>query len=225
MKTQTRGSKHAWDVRIISVDALLKLMRVKENLSDATTVSKIQEILKPLEYTRVDHLIDIIFSTSEDLQIDEATGESDTGDDTRTQSTPVNYHEECINRISEHLKSPLIKQGRCYYTNADQSIRVLCIVSKEYERSGTNRYWYAFHPNQQDFLNESESSYVAFGCGSADKIILIPFGAFQKYLPMMRKTKTDDRFYWHVEIFRKGERFLLNKSTTEGIEVTNYRLK
>jgi hypothetical protein len=228
LEAQTRGSRHAWDVRIISVDALLKLMRVKENLSDAATVSKIQEILKPLEYTRVDRLIDIIFTTSEDLQADEADGElyaDDSGDIARTQSTPMKYHEECVNRISAHLKVPLIKQGRCTYTNADQSVRVLCIVSKEYQRSGITRYWYAFHPSQQEFLNQGASSFIALGCGSADQIVLIPSGVFQKHLPVMRTTKTGDRFYWHVEIFIKGEQFLLNKSTEEGIDITQYKMK
>lgn len=228
LEAQTRGSRHAWDVRIISVEALLKLMRVKENLSDATTVSKIQEILKPLEYTRIDRLIDIIFKTSEDLQADEAESELDTeegGDISKTQSTPVKYHEDCVNHISSQLKVPLIKQGRCTYTNADQTIRVLCIVSKEYQRSGGTRYWFAFHPTQKEFLNEGNSSFLALGCGSADHIIMIPFGEFQKHLPEMRKTESVDRFYWHVEIFSKGDRFLLNKPTAEGIDVTQFKIK
>jgi len=227
LEAQTRGSHHAWDVRIISVEALLKLMRVKENLSDIATVSKIQEILKPLEYTRVDRLIDIIFKTSEDLQVDEAEGdlESDlSGENLKTQSMPVKYHDECISRISAKLKFPLIKQGRCTYTNADQSVRVLCIVSKEYQRSGGVRYWYAFHPSQQEFLSEGNPSFIALGCGSANQIIMIPYSEFQKHLPAMRKTESADRFYWHVEIFRKGEQFLLNKSTAEGTDVTQYKI-
>lgn len=228
LEAQTRGSRHAWDVRIISVDALLKLMRVKENLSDLSTVSKIQEILKPLEYTRVDHLIDIIFTTTEDLQADDADAELDddfSEDTAKVQSIPVKYHEECVSRISEYLKIPLVKQGRCTYTNANHTLRVLCIVSKEYHRSGSIRYWYAFHPNQKEFLTEGNTSYIALGCGSADQIVLIPFVEFQKHLSVMRTTESGARFYWHVEIFRKGEQFLLNKSTTEGTDITNYKLK
>ena len=228
IEAQTRGSRHAWDVRIISAESLLKLMRVKESLSDAGTVSKIQEMLKPLEYTRVDRLVDIIFTTSEDLRADETDGELDTDDGvdaTKTQSPPMKYHEECVNRISAHLKVPLIKQGRCTYTNADQSVRILCIISKEYQRSGVIRYWYAFRPSQQEFLNEGDSSFIALGCGSADQILLIPSGEFGKHLAEMRTTESGDRFYWHVEIFKKGEQFLLNKSTADGIDVTQYKIK
>ena len=229
LEAQTRGSRHAYDVRIISVEALLNLMRVKENLSEAKTVSQIQEILKPLEYTRVDSLIDIIFTTSEDLQADEGDEDLETdesGETARTQSTPVKYHEECVIRISKNLEVPLIKQGRCTYVNADQSIRVLCIVSKKYQRSGAIRYWYAFHPSQQEFLDEGDRSFIALGCGSAEQIVLIPSGEFQKHLPAMRKTtKSESRFYWHVEIFKKEDRFFLNKSTVDGIDVTQYKLK
>jgi len=228
LEAQTRGSRHAWDVRIISVDALLKLMRIKENLSDTGTVSQIQEILKPLEYTRVDRLIDIIFTTSEDLQSDETDGDLETeeGESTaRAQSAPVKYHEECVNRISAHLAVPLIKQGRCTYTNADQSVRVLCIVSKEYQRSGAIRYWFAFHPSQKDFLNEGERSFISLGCGSAAHIILIPSCEFQKHLTAMRTTESGNRYYWHVEIFKKDNRFFLNKSTADGVDITKYKLK
>jgi hypothetical protein len=164
LEAQTRGSRHAWEIRIISVGALLKLMWVKENLSDAGTVAQIQEILKPLEYTRVDRLIDIIFTTSEDLQSDEADRVleiEESNGSTRTQSTPVNYHEECVSRISEHLATPLIKHGKCTYTNSDQSVRVLCIISKEYQRTEEIRYWFAFQPRQKDFLNEGDKSFIA----------------------------------------------------------------
>lgn len=228
LEAQTRGSRHAWDIRLISAEALLKLMRVKENLSAAGTVSQIQQILKPLEYTRVDSLIDIIFTTSEDLQTDDVENDIESEDDNETvriQSKPVKYHEAVVERVSGYLGVPLIRQGRCTYTSADQNNRLLCIVSKKYQRSGSIRYWYAFHPSQQDFLNEGETSFIAFGCGSADHIVLIPFAEFKKHLPEMRTTESAGRYYWHVEIFKKDGKYLLNKPTAEGIDVTGYLMK
>jgi hypothetical protein len=228
LEAQTRGSRHAWDIRLISVDALLKLMQVKENLTDAVTVSQIQEILKPYEYTRVDRLIDIIFTTSEDLQIvdiDSDVEPEEIGETTRTPSRPVKFHEACVDRISTHLAEPLVKQGRCTYTNADQKTRVLCIISREYQRSGAIRYWYAFHPSQQKFLNEGVNSFVALGCGSAQHIVLFPSEEFQKHLPKMRTTESRGRYYWHVEIFRQDGRYLLNKPTPEGSDITAFIMK
>jgi hypothetical protein len=126
LEAQTRGSRHAWDTRIVSVAALLKLMRIKENLSASSTVNQIQEILKPLEYTRVDRLVDVIFETSEDLQTELKTEHqeasvfagSGNGPGKRNQSHPANYHQECVERISAFLKVPMIKQGRCTYSSA-----------------------------------------------------------------------------------------------------------
>lgn len=227
LEAQTRGSRHAWDVRIISVDALLKLMQIKENLSDASTVMQIQEVLKPLEYTRVDRLIDIIFTTSEDLQTEDVDDEVETDNPQshkHSQSVPVKYHEECVNKVSERLKLPLIKQGRCTYTTADERIRVLCIVSKKYERGGAIRYWYAFHPNQKDFLDNGNPSYIALGCGTAEQVVLIPSEVFMNHLPSMRTTESSNRYYWHVEIFQKNNQFLLNRPTSEGIDVTEYKI-
>ena len=60
LEAQTRRLVMHGISALISIDALLKLVRIKQSLSDSTTVDQIQEIIKPLEYTRVDRLIDII---------------------------------------------------------------------------------------------------------------------------------------------------------------------
>jgi hypothetical protein len=69
LEAQIRGSKHAWDIRLLSSDSLLKLLMLKETLNDTKTIQQINEILKPNEYTKIDKLIDLIFLTSQDIQI------------------------------------------------------------------------------------------------------------------------------------------------------------
>jgi hypothetical protein len=229
LEAQTRGSKHAWDVRIISAEALLKLLKVKENLNEPGTVTRIQGVLKPLEYTRVDRLIDIIFSTSEDLQSEEENVEGDPPPSPSVAAekptvSRANFNQACMSRVSKKLGVPLVKDGRCNYTSADHSTRVVCIVSKEYLRNGLIRYWYAFHPSQKEFLSSSSSAFVALGCGSADAVMLVPATVFFDQLPSMRTTSSDDRFYWHVEIFIKDGKYLLNKSTADGVDITSYKL-
>jgi hypothetical protein len=65
LEAQIRGSRHAWDVRLISVDALLRLMVVKEHVDDPATIRRIGDILKPREFTRLDEIVDIVFSAAE----------------------------------------------------------------------------------------------------------------------------------------------------------------
>jgi hypothetical protein len=185
-------------------------------------------VLKPLEYTRVDRLIDIIFSTSEDLQSDEESIEENTPSPSVVAEKPTvsraNFNQECMSRVSKSLGVPLVKDGRCNFTSADHSTRVVCIVSREYLRNGLIRYWYAFHPSQKEFLSSASNSFVALGCGSADAVILVPKKVFFDQLSSMRTTSSDERFYWHVEIFLKNGKYLLNKSTSEGVDISSFKL-
>jgi hypothetical protein len=64
LEAQVRGSRHAWDIRIISAEALLKLARLKENAAAFETGKKIRSLLVPMEYTRLDPMIEVMFSTA-----------------------------------------------------------------------------------------------------------------------------------------------------------------
>lgn len=71
LEAQIRGSKHAWDIRMIGLDSLFRLLDIKENLNDPRSIHQITELLKPIEYTRVDKLIDVVFNTSWDISTPE----------------------------------------------------------------------------------------------------------------------------------------------------------
>lgn len=68
LEAQVRGSRHAWDIRLISVDALLNLVRIKESADSQETMAKIRRLLTPLEYTRLDQLVDVVFTTTQDVE-------------------------------------------------------------------------------------------------------------------------------------------------------------
>jgi hypothetical protein len=68
IEAQVRGSKHAWDIRLISADALVKLVKLKESTDEEETVTKIRGLLKPFEYTRLDNIIDVMFTAAKDVE-------------------------------------------------------------------------------------------------------------------------------------------------------------
>ena len=68
LEAQVRGSRHAWDIRLISADALVKLVQLKENTEGSETGSKIRTLLAPMEYTRIDRMIDIMFAAATDVE-------------------------------------------------------------------------------------------------------------------------------------------------------------
>src|SRR6185312_5663333 len=59
---------HAWDIRLISAEALVKLVQLKENSESVETGQKIRSILTPMEYTRLDKMIDVVFTTARDVE-------------------------------------------------------------------------------------------------------------------------------------------------------------
>ena len=68
LEAQVRGSRHAWDIRLISADALIRFVELKENSNAVETDRKIRSLLAPKEYTRLDAMIDVLFTTAKDVE-------------------------------------------------------------------------------------------------------------------------------------------------------------
>jgi hypothetical protein len=226
LEAQIRGSRHAWETRLISVDALIGLMRLKEDLEEPLVVRKIRDILTPQEFTKVDGIIDIVFATAEDVRHgDVLSEEEEEGEERKPKFVPAAFHDACVKRIESHLGRSLIKRTRATYTSADASLAVVCAVSRRHTGGTSPSYWYAFHPHQKDTLLGSQDSYVAFGCGSERAVLLVPIGDFNGWLEGMNVTEKPERFYWHVSIFEEDEKFVLHrKRGYERIDLTKYLL-
>jgi len=68
LEAQVRGSRYAWDTRIISVESLCKLVSIALSTGDILTVSKIRQLLQPFEYTRLDSMINVILTLLKTLK-------------------------------------------------------------------------------------------------------------------------------------------------------------
>jgi hypothetical protein len=227
LEAQIRGSRYAWDVRIISVDALLRLMRTKEEVEDPLIVQRIHSILIPREFTRLDAIADVLFSAAEDIKQDESAldveEEPEEMKSAEAKVLPVAFHEACVQRIQARLGLPLVKRSRAGYSSPDRTVALNCAVSKEHNPDTHPNYWFAFHPHQQEFLREHSKAYVAFGCGTSTRLILIPYTEFEPWLQEMWTTSNDERMYWHVVIYREGDQYTLRrKKGATPIDVTPY---
>lgn len=229
LEAQIRGSRYAWDIRIISVDALLSLLSIKEEVEDPKIIKRIHSILIPREFTRLDEIVDVLFSTTEDIKQDEDVTTEEVAPVSKKSKepkfTPVAFHDACLTRIQTSLKETLIKRTRAQYSSPDKKLIVNCAVSKEHTPDTTPNYWFAFHPHQRESLRLAEKAFVAFGCGSSKRVLLIPFSEFEQWLDGMWTTQKEDRFYWHVVIYRKAENYTLHRKKGEkAIELTKYLL-
>lgn len=234
LEAQIRGSRHAWDIRLLSTDSLLKLLNLKESLNDIKTIQQINELLKPKEYTRIDKLIDLIFLTSQDLQLDEPVEIEDeevikqkAEKSSEPKFSPVNFHEGCLEKIQEKLEINFIKQSRISFTNKDGTVGLICAISKAHKQGKNQKFWFAFHPHQQDFLKEYSKAYIAYGCGSPENTFLIPFEEFKPLIKNFWTTENEDRMYWHIVIHYRDNKYLLQQpkdSTTDYFDITKYKV-
>lgn len=68
LEAQIRGSRYAWEMRLISVERLIRLVQIKEKSDDAAIVNQIRQLLQPFEYTKIDRIIDVIFTTAVNVE-------------------------------------------------------------------------------------------------------------------------------------------------------------
>ena len=223
LEAQIRGSQHAWDIRLISIDGLIRLVRLKESIDDPQIAARIWTILMPREYTKVDGIIDVVFPIAEEVQREEELEqpeEQSGGDRESPQFVPVKFHDACVARLERWLGSPLVKRSKTTFVSPDSQLALVCAVSREHT---SVNYWFAFHPHQKDFLSNTPKSFVCFGCGSERQLLAIPSADFVNWLEGMNVTRSDDRFYWHVSIFKEGNRFMLHrKRGTDQCDLTSY---
>jgi len=222
LEAQIRGSRHAWGIRLISVDSLIRLMLLKQKLDDPAIIRKIYEILVPREFTKLDEIVELVFSTAEDIQEEQPDEVELEAKSIKDKTVPVSYHSECIEKVEEHIKKSFIPRTRVLYSTENNDIAIVCIVSREYGSRDEKRYWFGFHPYQVEFLSSAKKGYVALGCGTKDTVLLIEFNIFEKWLKDMNKTERTDRFYWHVHIGRQDERLMLRLREQKTIELTGY---
>lgn len=231
LEAQIRGSRNAWDIRLISVDALLRLMRLKESVDDPQIVQRICSVLIPREYTRLDEIVEIAFFAAEDAKADvqlETAGlpdEVDDADITTPPAAPVSFHETCIDKFAVAKGLTLVRQSRTSYSTVDRDTAVVCAVSKAHGRGPKTSFWFAFHPYYKEFLERASHSYLLLGCGSADTTLVIPYSDIKGWLDSLWTTVLTDRMYWHIRLRFDGKSIFLNRRKgSDDIDVTSYLL-
>ena len=229
LEAQIRGSKQAWDVRLISVDSISKLMLLKEDLDNPYIVQQIHSILIPREFTRLDEIVDIMFLASEDIKEDtdqDMDSEADDANEKREKTTRVSFHASCIEKMAKYFKRTLIKRSRTGFSSANDEVAVICANSREYVNPNSIGYWFSIHRHQLDFLEKAEAGYILLGCGSDKLLLLIPVNDFLVLTERMNMSKDENRQYWHVHMSQTDKIFTLHtKSDSDDIDITKYLLE
>ncbi len=236
LEDQLRGSKHNWRMRIVGVDALFSAIELRELTEDRSLANKIIDLFMPQEFTRVDKII----STAFDFAIDQEEAgyrpnENTEGDDTqeslekdkRTVSTNLDLIEEFRVKISEKMASKFnthFDRNRSLF--ASSAIRFSVAVSKQYKRR--DKYWYAYHPRQKDFLSETQQAYFKLGCLDEQKAFAIPFDKMNQIASEMLTTSpkgNENKKYHHVVIREDNGRYCIFAHPTKSeMNINDYEI-
>ena len=225
LEAQIRGSRLAWDIRLISVEALMRLVSLKEEVEDPQIIRRISAILVPREFTKLDEIVDIVFSTTEDVKTEEPEGERENTEVSSHNIIASSFLANCIASIEKYKNISLIKRSRAKYHAPDNSMALVCMVSKVYEKGGQTFFWFGFHRHQKDFLDCAQSGFVAFGCGTEKKTLLVPYPIFVKWLDVLNTTEKANDLYWHIQIFQEKDRLVIHpKEGLARIDVTEHQI-
>lgn len=212
LEAQVRGSRHAWDMRLVGVEALAKLASIKEDSDDAETSRKVRSLLVPLEYTRVDDLVEVVFTAAKDSDkgvLEEAANvhanigsdhsESMAEGDLSSNAAEISAaRNSIISALSGSRGINLLKKSRATFWTANHEVRVACTLSKKYGKDG--HYWYAFHPAWRDFLKDGNEAHCVLGCLGLNRAFVLPLSVIESVLPSLDKTVKPDRYYWHLRL-------------------------
>jgi hypothetical protein len=214
LEAQVRGSQHAWDIRLISADALSKLVQLKENTegTESETATKIRSLLIPKEYTRLDQMIDVMFTTAKDVEgtvaedIDEPPDVAEVKVKGTWQFTDSRLlqakRDQIVAAFGQRTGATFIKRSRALLWDASHKTRLVCTISKRYIKKGASPYWFAYHTQWHSFLTEGKAAHLALGCMDLSFAFAIPVNIMSSVVGGLNQTLKDDGEidYWHIHI-------------------------
>lgn len=233
LEAQVRGSRHAWSMRIVGIDALIKLMEVNLTTSSDDVTEKIHTILRPFEYTRIDQIVDVVFTTVEDKeqQIEEeiAPISLEIQQERRTQQrTPreIIYNKKlaAIERLAKRESAAIQKRRNSLFADPLDEVHAVVVVSKRYDDDG---YWYAYHEDpQRKFLSQGKKGFLVLGMTDKDFSFAVPFDALEKVWNDLHQTVLESgRIYKHLSTYEVNGKFLLRiRNVDTHLELEPYKV-
>jgi hypothetical protein len=228
-------------MRLISTDALLKLVQLKEGAEEPETGRKIRSLLAPMEYTRLDQMVDVMFTTAKDVEsaagaeVGKEEGPSEGAGPGKPKSTweftdaalLQAKRDQIISALGIRESVPLIRRSRALFWNADHTVRGAVTISKRYFRKGGPSYWYAYHPQWRDFLNEANRGFLVLGCMDRDEAFAVPAEKLHPVLNSLNTTeKEDGSLYWHLHLYEdaSGALSLTLPKQKDSLPLSSFRL-
>jgi hypothetical protein len=229
LEAQVRGSRSAWELRLLGVDSLFKLLSIRESLDDDRVERQIQSILVPQEFTRVDKIVDLVFATKEDAAPENDAADEEGTIDREARTPNASFHDLVLPRLEAFFKHSLVRRARVIWAAPNDAMGVSCQVSRQYPApQGRELYWYGLKRTTREKLCAFPKAFCAFGLGTPDLVLILPYEFLEPHLDGMFTSPdaSGDILHWHVRLHcNDGLVTLLTQHDSIGIDVSQFRLK
>jgi len=148
--------------------------------------------LIPLEYTKLDRIIEVMFTTTRDV---ESAAEVEAGPIESTDQSESEQilerpyaidaeaillkRDQIISAVANRQEVRLVKRSRAMFWDSERIVRVVCTISKRYDAA--EKYWYAYHPKWGSFLSEGSASFYVLGCLDLKVAFALPYDFFHAH--------------------------------------------
>ncbi|MGA2625752.1 MAG: hypothetical protein ABSF63_01650 [Candidatus Bathyarchaeia archaeon] len=229
LEAQIRGSRQAWDTRVISLGALFSLASLKIETDEPDSARLIRNVLIPREYTKLDGLVEIVSFIADDVSEDELelepTKQVKEAEErpyvSKLNSTELRDDAKAI--LAKMLDHSLKDISRTLLESDDGSIGICYAQSRQYERGNLIFYWFALHDRQIDFLKKHAEMYLAYHCVGTG-LIFIPWRDFESNLKYLGESSVKGRHWYHIHLQEAEGKIHLKPSSHDPVDVTKWLL-
>jgi hypothetical protein len=214
LEAQIRGSPHAWTMRVIGAVSLVQLLKVKNRSDSGSVARRIRALLRPVEYTRLDGIADLMFETTTevDISVEAELGATEPPAETvevraggaqrAASSSPASgieaFRRVVADGLSRELNVRLVKKRRSLF--AAPGVNAVIAVSKRYDR-GYQPYWYALYEAQLAFLQEAPRGILVLGTLDTRAAYALPVSVVAPLTDRLKFTRREQgQLYWHIAV-------------------------
>lgn len=207
LEAQIRGSRHAWDLRILSIDALAKLIAIKSRDAGTALIARLCGLLKPFDPTNLDGMVRFMASMVEASK--PASTERPPAFEPAAPALRRGLCEPASRLVLEGLRrhalsvlaareqAVLLHQKRSRYASEDRALRVVCLASKRHPSGG---YRFALYPDQKDFITLASKGYLLLAGEGWPQAYALPREAVIELIASWSRFRIANRLFWRIEL-------------------------
>jgi uncharacterized protein with ParB-like and HNH nuclease domain len=136
--------------------------------------------------------------------------------------------QQILNALGTLKQVAFVSETAARHRSADGKIRAAVAVSKRYETRAGNPYWYGYHRQWDEFLNEGQDSSFVVGCMDLNTAYAIPKSVLTALLPSLHTTTRAGagQSYWHIHLAEKnGQLVMLLPKGVGEFDLTPYKMQ